>query len=301
MTPETSEGLVIASYGRRGVLADADGKHHRYVLKGRKLKPVCGDLINWQKSAESTDALVTAVLERKNALIRADARGRRETLAANLTCLAIVLAPQPAPDFFIADRYLCAAEILCAPALLVWNKSDLEPATPADLDIYEKLGYPILRCSAETGDGVPELIDAIGTGTAMLVGQSGVGKSSLINRLAPDAAVATSELSDASREGKHTTTASFMHTLKTGGRLIDSPGVRDFAPAIDDISNVQTGFVEIHKIAAGCRFANCQHLREPDCAVKNALESGELNARRYASYKRLRNSAAQLKELQSRS
>jgi ribosome biogenesis GTPase len=299
MTAEIREGLVIASYGRRGVLSDANGIQHRYVLKGRKLRPVCGDLVNWQKSDQSDDALVTTVLARKNALVRADARGRPETLAANLTCLAIVLAPQPTPDFYIADRYLCAAEILDVPAVLVWNKSDIDAMVPAELSAYEELGYRVLRCSAATGKGVTELLDTIGDGTAMLVGQSGVGKSSLINQLAPNAAVATGKLSDASREGKHTTTASFMHRLTTGGRLIDSPGVRDFAPSIDDVKDVQTGFVEIRKLAHGCRFGDCQHLREPDCAVKQAVESGRLDARRYASYKRLRNSAAQLKDQQS--
>ena len=288
---------MVASFGNRGQLDPGDGTAHRFVLKGRRLRAVCGDQVNWQAQPQGNELLVTAINERDNALERPDSRGRTELVAANLSRLVIVLAPEPEPDFFIADRYLCAAEMMAAEALIIWNKNDLKAPIPAEIKNYQTLGYSLLEMSAKSASGLEGFSTALATDISMLVGQSGVGKSSLINQLVPDADVATSELSAASREGKHTTTASIMHTLPSGGRLIDSPGVREFAPVIRDPARVQIGFKEIIDLAAECRFSNCQHLREPNCAIKAAVESGTVTARRYESYKRLRSSAETLAAL----
>jgi ribosome biogenesis GTPase len=294
-TPQT--GLVVASFGNRGHLDPGDGSVQRYVLKGRRLRVVCGDRVDWQTQPKGNELLVTAIHERDNVLERPDSRGRSELAAANLSRLVIVLAPEPEPDFFIADRYLCAAEMMATEALIIWNKCDLDATIPAEMETYRSLGYALMETSTSIARGLPEFAAALATDISMLVGQSGVGKSSLINQLVPNADVATSELSAASREGKHTTTASIMHTLPSGGRLIDSPGVREFAPVIRDPTRVEIGFREIIERAAECRFSNCQHLREPDCAIKAAVESGIVAARRYESYKRLRNSAEALANL----
>lgn len=292
---QTHTGLVIASYGRRGILEAPDGRQHRYILKGRSLRAVCGDHVSWQQENGAADALVTAIGERVNALERPDSRGKPELIAANLSQLAVVLAPAPQPDYFLADRYLCAAELMNATAIILWNKADLQLTLPAELSVYQQLGYPVLPVSAETGAGIDTLASELAKGVSMLVGQSGVGKSSLINRLVPDADVAVSELSVANKEGKHTTTASFMHELPHGGKLIDSPGVREFAPLVRDEARIQYGFREILRLAADCRFSNCQHMREPDCAVKAACEAEAMDARRYESYKRLRHTTAALR------
>lgn len=288
----SSTAIVIASYGQRGILQTED-RELPYILKGRRLRPVCGDSVEWQPSENEGEAVVTAVAERRNQLQRPDQRGKHETLAANLQVLAVVVAPQPKPDFFIADRFLCAAELMGARGILVWNKVDLDVAEPPELAVYERIGYPLLRVSGTTGAGIPQLESEFGAGFGMLVGQSGVGKSSLINRLLDDAGVTTKQLSAATGEGRHTTTASYAHRLKSGGLLIDSPGVRDFAPSISDAAKIQNGFIEILALADSCRFADCTHNREPDCAVKDALERGTIDQRRYDSYKRLRNLAAQ--------
>lgn len=293
-TGTDKSGLVVASFGNRGRLDTGDGKTHRYILKGRKLRAVCGDRVEWKSPSHGNELIVTAIHDRDNVLERPDSRGRPERVAANLSRLVIVLAPEPTADFFIADRYLCATELLPAEALIIWNKTDLMAKVPAEIEAYRSLGYALVETSATLHTGMTELADALTTGISMLVGQSGVGKSSLINQLVPDADVAISELSEASREGKHTTTASVMHTLPNGGRLIDSPGVREFSPVIRDPANVQAGFREIIAEAANCRFSDCHHLREPDCAVKAAVESGVIAARRYESYKRLRHSATAL-------
>ncbi len=289
-----SVGRVIASYGQRGILADTDGTSYRYVLKGRRLRVVCGDYVHWQQSSNGGQALVTAVRERRNALERPNSRGKAELLAANLSRIVVVIAPLPAPDFFLVDRYLCAAEMQGMAAAVAWNKADITSDLPAELTDYARLGYPILHTSATAATGIATLAQELRAGVSLLAGQSGVGKSSLINALVPSADVTVGSLSEANREGRHTTTAAFMHTLPGGGELIDTPGVREFAPVIHDIGKVQNGFREILGFAANCRFSDCQHLREPDCAVKQACQDGLISERRHASYKRLRNAAAAL-------
>lgn len=287
----SSTATVIASYGRRGLLQAAEGPLP-FLLKGRKLRAVCGDRVDWEQAAGTDEALVTTVHDRRNVLERADNRGFSEALAANLDTLIVVMAPEPKPDFFIADRFVCAAELMQARCLLVWNKTDLQASEPAEFDVYRSLEYRVLAVSAATGAGMETLRQTLDKGTGMLVGQSGVGKSSLINRLVDDADVLTGALSQSSREGRHTTTASVAHRLANNGWLIDSPGIRDFTPAIAEAAEIQLGYREIVRLADDCRFADCEHRREPDCAVRHAVDNGNINARRYESYKRLHNLAA---------
>ena len=235
------------------------------------------------------------VLPRRTALYRSNARGRVEPVVANLTRLLVVVAPVPPPDPFVADRYLAAAESAGIAATPVLNKADLgiEAALRRQLDVYSAAGYEYIAVSAGTGEGVGALLAACAGQVAALVGQSGVGKSSLVRRLVPDAEVEIGGLiRDA--EGRHTTTVSRLYELPGGGRLIDSPGVRDFAPAVDRLDPRHLGFVEVARLAPGCRFLDCRHMREPGCAVQQAVESGSMDARRYESYRRLRRLAADL-------
>jgi ribosome biogenesis GTPase len=289
---DNNTGLVIASYGRRGVLVDAAGLRHKFVLKGRKLRAVCGDHVTWQPTTASEPALVNAIAARRNVLERPDMRGKTEPLAANLDQLLVVLAPQPDPDYFMIDRFLCAAELMGAAAALVWNKADLATAEQPELAEYARLGYAVLPSSVIDATGIVALRERLAKGISILVGQSGVGKSSLINALLPHVRVPVGPLSTGSGEGKHTTTASYMHELDSGGQLIDSPGVREFAPHILEARSIQVGFREVVDLAEQCRFGDCQHTREPNCAVKAALDGGEISQRRYDSYKRLRNMQA---------
>jgi len=254
--------------------------------------------VEWHADKHGHDAIVTDVCPRRNTLARlAPDRPEPEILAANLTCIAVVIAPLPETDWHLVDRYLATAELMGCRALLVDNKSDFDTHSgdtpPGDatrtteIAAYRDLGYDCLSVSAKTGDGVDGLIDALRDETAILVGQSGVGKSSLINRLVPGADIVVGDLSAGTDEGTHTTTASAMHRLPTGGRLIDTPGVRDFVPAIIDSTRVQLGFPEISALADDCRFGDCRHLREPNCAVKQAVDAGRINPRRYETYRRL--------------
>jgi ribosome biogenesis GTPase len=285
---------VIATFGRHLLLRDADGTQYKARPVGRKLEIVCGDRVE----CESTrgEVLVRSTLPRATFLRRTNLRGRSEPFAANLTQIAVVVAARPAPDLFLLDRYLCAAECAGLKGLIVANKSDLPGSTGliAALDVHARLGYRIVSASTRdadggrSGDGLAPLREALRDATTILVGQSGVGKSSLTRLLCPDAAdIAVGELVR-EEEGRHTTTASHLYDCAGGGRLMDSPGVRDFAPAIDDLEPATLGFREVARLAPGCRFLDCLHMAEPGCAVRDAVAAGDMDARRYESYRRLR-------------
>jgi ribosome biogenesis GTPase len=273
---------VIATYSRRMRLALADGREVDARIKGKRIKPVCGDQVEVQPIDNESDWLITAIAERRNELTRPNMRGQVEVLAANLDYMLVVAAAEPKADWFIVDRYLCAAELMDIDACVVFNKSDLGTSSILyELDTYFDIGYDVVACSAMTGEGIEN---------------SGVGKSSIINSLLGDEVQKTSAISDKSREGRHTTVNSVMISLPGGGVIIDSPGVRDYAPALESSTMASQGFREIRAAAQDCRFANCRHLREPGCAVKDLCESGEISPRRYESFKRIVNLTEQLAE-----
>ncbi len=283
------QASVIAVFGRDVIVRGADGEQSRARVRGRRLGVVCGDDVLCERDATHDEINVEQVLPRRTALYRSNLRGVAEPVVANVSRLFVVLAPKPAPDFFVVDRYLSAATSAGITGTLVLNKRDLpiEEDLRVELGAYESAGIGTITCSARAGDGVQALIDASANQVAVLVGQSGVGKSSLVRRLIPDAEVEIGELVR-EEEGRHTTTTSRLFDLANGGHLIDSPGVRDFAPAIERLDAQDMGFVEVARLAPGCRFQDCLHMREPNCAVRTAAESGALHARRYESYRRLR-------------
>ena len=286
----TAQTQVIATYSRRMRLRLAEDKEVEARIKGKKLKPVCGDYVTAEPIDNEDDWLITGICDRENALARPNMRGQVEVLAANVDLLIVVAAAAPEPDWFILDRYLAAAENMRVDAVVVFNKTDLatgDAETTKALGDYAQTGYPVLLCSAETESGIEELQQVIRDQTAIIVGQSGVGKSSIINVLMGGEQQRTTEISAKTGEGKHTTVNSMMLDLPGGGRIIDSPGVRDYAPALDSVPAVVLGFREIEKAGHDCRFANCRHLREPGCAVKSGVENNTISARRYESYRRL--------------
>ena len=284
------KATVTATFSRRMTLRLDDASEVTARIRGKRLRPVVGDHVVAAPIPNEPEWLIESIEDRQNELARPDSRGRTEVLAANVTLVVVMAAAEPKPDWFIVDRYLAAAENMRAAAIVALNKTDVDGAASlfADVaDVYEQCGYPVVQCSAETGDDVDKLGDLLRGETAIFVGQSGVGKSSVINRLVAGADQRTAEVSGATGEGRHTTVNSVMLDLAGGGVVIDSPGVRDFAPALETPAEVMHGYREIAAIADQCRFANCQHRQEPDCAVKAAVASGEIDARRFESYRRL--------------
>jgi ribosome biogenesis GTPase len=284
------DACVIAVFGRDLLVRDAAGKELRARVRGRRLNVVCGDDVLCESDATHGEVNVVEGRPRRTALYRSNVRGVAEPVVANVSRLFVVLAPKPAPDLFVLDRYIAAATSASIASTLVLNKHDLplEPDLKCELDAYAAAGYDTIPCSARSGEGVDALIAASANAVTVLVGQSGVGKSSLIRRLIPEAQVEVGELVRGDEEGRHTTTTSRMFDLPLGGHLIDSPGVRDFAPAIERLDSRDMGFAEVAKLAPECRFQDCLHMREPKCAVRAAAEAGTLHPRRYESYRRLR-------------
>lgn len=291
MTAATSfDAEVIAAYGRQVLVRDAAGSVVEARPQGRKLDIACGDRVTCRRDPHHDEVHVTAIQPRRTAIWRSNLRGRAEIVVANISHLVAVIAPRPAPDYFIVDRYFAAAASSGIASVLVANKVDLgyDEAQRGELAIYEAVGATTLSCSAATGEGLDALRATLASATAVLVGQSGVGKSSLVNALVPQAAIATAELVRQTGEGRHTTTAARLYDMPSGGRLIDSPGVRDFSPAIDLLEPSTLGYTDIAWLAPDCRFLDCLHMREPDCAVVAAVASGKLHPRRYESYRRMR-------------
>lgn len=265
-----------------------DGEQLMARPLARAGQAVCGDEVECEFDTLHQELRVVALSPRSSALYRSNARGQAEPVAANLTKLAIVVAPLPQPDFFIVDRYLAAAQCAGIPAVVLLNKSELTTDAGISLELsnYQRLGLTVLHLSAATGSGLAALKALLQGQTAALVGQSGVGKSSLLRALVPDSQAGIGALIRHD-EGRHTTTATRFYALPGGGALLDSPGVRDFAPALERLHDAALGFSEVESLSPGCRFGDCRHLREPDCAVRAAL-GGQISERRYESYRRLR-------------
>jgi ribosome biogenesis GTPase / thiamine phosphate phosphatase len=295
VTETTETGCVVESYGRRVVVNRAAGDKVTCKLRGRRLEVVAGDVVTIARPPAGDDWTVIDRLARRNVLRRSDSRGRDESLAANLDQLAIVVAPRPPSDPYIADRYLAGAAYAGIEALLILNKQDL-PEGERELEFATELeaaGLKVQRVSARSGTGLDTLRALLASRRTFLAGQSGVGKSSLFNALSGSDIRATRTLSDASGEGRHTTVSSAILKLPWG-ELVDSPGVRDYAPPLVEPRAVQDGYIEVARFAGSCRFPDCLHQREPDCAVQEAVARGEISERRYESYRRLLNLMRQL-------
>lgn len=279
-------GVVLASYGR-GVLVQANGSTVRCALKGRNQRIVCGDRVAWATAPAADGPSVESIESRRNLIERIDARGRAEPVAANIDRLAIVVAAEPAPDWFLVDRYWAGAQLKDIATMLIVNKADLGTgAIGPEIAVYRSLQLACLEVSCLTGAGVAQLRSALADSVTLLVGQSGVGKSSIVNALAPEAEAQTAELTR-DTEGRHTTTTARWYHLDTASAIIDAPGVRDFAPPASLVRAAERGFIEIHAESVNCRFKDCHHLEEPGCAVRTAVINQRIAARRYESYRRL--------------
>ncbi len=285
------EGRIITRHGQNLAVADTEGRLHHCLSRQSIGEPVCGDRVVWQPTTQG-QGVVTALLDRSSLLSRPTYGGTEKPLAANIDRLVVVLALEPAPSRYLLDQYLVAAENLGIGAVITLNKSDLmdnQAAIEFDRNFghYEKIGYPLVRISAKLDHGLDPLSDRLRSTTSILVGQSGVGKSSLVKALLPDMEIQIGRLSEASGMGRHTTSATTLYRLPQGGDLIDSPGVRSFRLGPMNVRQLERGFREFHPFIGRCRFTDCSHDHEPDCALINAIGEGLIHPRRLENYRHM--------------
>lgn len=284
-------GLVIEDFGRQLIVESATGELIRCHRRANLDKLVAGDRVIWQQGEDA--GVVVAVEARRSVLTRPDSRGLPRPVAANIDQVVIVIAPQPQPFANLIDRYLVAAEAHDIAAVLLYNKADLDAPAEVEtmLERYRAIGYPLLRVSSKSGAGLEALRAQLRNLTSIFVGQSGVGKSSLVNSLLPQANTAVGELSEAADKGRHTTTTARLFHFASGGDLIDSPGIREFGVQNLSRNDVDRGFREFQQYIHQCRFRDCRHESEPGCALLAALEAGRIFPERMHSYRQLRSEA----------
>jgi ribosome biogenesis GTPase len=282
-------GTVVAAFGRQYEIRLAEtGELLLCYPRGKKSLLAVGDRVTLQRTAPG-QGVIQANAPRSTFLYRSDL-WRQKLIAANASLLVLVVATEPGFSAELLTRCLVAAEHENMRALLVLNKADLVDRLPAARQLlapFQNLGYPILELAALSGTGLTPLKALLKGEASVLVGQSGMGKSTLINALVPDAEAQTREISAALDSGKHTTTFSRLYQLPDGGSLIDCPGVQAFGLAHLTRGEIESGFPEFRPYLGRCRFRDCCHDREPDCALRAAIEARSITPTRFAHYQRI--------------
>jgi ribosome biogenesis GTPase / thiamine phosphate phosphatase len=282
---QTLQGLVVASYGKRYQVELSDKTRISCVTRGKKTDLACGDIVNI-KLTDRAEGVVESSEPRNSLLYRSNAF-KSKILASNVTQVVIVLATQPSFYEALLNRCLAAAEAANIKPLIVLNKCDLAETNDAKnkLKVYEDLGYQIVYLSAKTD--INPLLPYLSHQQSVLVGQSGMGKSTIINALLPNESVRTQEISNTLDSGKHTTTATHLYYLDADSTLIDSPGLQEFGLHHLTQEDLELSFIEFKPYLGHCRFNDCKHQVEPDCAVIEAVNEGKINPVRMAFYREL--------------
>lgn len=279
------QGQIVAAFGRRFLVECADGRVLDCVTRGKRNDYACGDQVT--VTAQGADqGVIDACLPRKTLLYRSD-QWKQKLIAANVTQAVMVVAPVPSFDLGVLDCCLAAAEHAGIHALILLNKADLPESAKSEaaLALFTAMGYPLLKLIAR--QGVDALRPHLAGQRSVLVGESGMGKSTMLNQLVPQAAALTREVSASLGTGKHTTSHARLHHLDAHSDIIDTPGVQAFGVHHLGVTGLAAAFIEFRPYIGHCRFRDCRHLEEPDCAITAAQAAGHINARRLASYRRL--------------
>ncbi|WP_461535793.1 small ribosomal subunit biogenesis GTPase RsgA [Spongorhabdus nitratireducens] len=294
------EGLVIAHYGSQLDIEPigSPGELYRCHLRTNLPPLVTGDQVIWRPGAEGQTGVVVALQPRNSLLQRPDMRNQLKPVAANIDYIVIVVSPVPTPHANLIDRYLVAAETVDIEPVILLNKTDLiDDSNREELDammrVYENIGYRVLRASTKTEHGLDAIKALLNEHISVFVGQSGVGKSSLVNVLLPGVDTRVGALSELTGKGTHTTTAARLFHFPAGGMLIDSPGIREFGLWHIDEQQLIEGFRDFRPFLGYCRFRDCAHEKEPGCAIRQALEDGDILPARMESYRRILESLEQ--------
>lgn len=289
---DTEPGLVMAHFGATIDVESTEGEVFRCHVRSNLPALVTGDQVVWQRDDQG-GGVISAVEPRRSILTRPDTRGRLRPVAANVDRIVIVVAPAPRTPTNLIDRYLVATAHDDIEPIILLNKQDLldqAPELKTELQQYEALGYQTLTASAKDDEGLETIQNLVKTGNSVFVGQSGVGKSSIIDRLLPNENLKVGDISAATGKGRHTTTTARIYHIPTGGQLVDSPGIREFGLWHTEPADLDKGFPEIYRFAAECKFRDCTHTHEPGCRVKQAIAEGDVLPRRLESFLAIRDS-----------
>ncbi|ACV25930.1 small ribosomal subunit biogenesis GTPase RsgA [Kangiella koreensis] len=289
---DPEQGIVISRFGQQVDIADENFETIRCFLRKSNEVPVVGDRAWFRRQKELPTGVLVELEPRRSLLKRPTPHHGVKPVAANIDLIALLLAPEPAFSEVLLDRYLVAAQSSELPVWIIMNKWDTvdneeKESIKKRLQLYQDLGYPIYYISANTGEGVEQLVRNLTGKQLLLAGQSGVGKSTLIGYLFPNMEIATGEVSGTSGLGTHTTTASRLYRLDAATYLVDSPGVREFGLWHLEDHDIKQGFIEISTIGEQCKFRDCKHLNEPGCAVLAAAKDGAIAASRLKNYQHL--------------
>ncbi|MDR3431443.1 MAG: small ribosomal subunit biogenesis GTPase RsgA [Rouxiella aceris] len=304
---EPQEGVVISRFGMHADVEATDGSQHRCNIRRTIRSLVTGDRVVWRSGENaSVKGIVEAVHERSSVLTRPDLYDGVKPIAANINQIVIVSAILPELSLNIIDRYLVACETVEVEPLIVLNKIDLlddesRKFVAQMMDIYRRINYRVLEVSSHTGEGMDAFITALTDRISIFAGQSGVGKSSLLNTLLPpdEKQIVVNDVSDNSGLGQHTTTAARMYHFQHGGDVIDSPGVREFGLWHLVPEQITQGFIEFRPYLGYCKFRDCKHGSDPGCAIREAVDKGEIAEERFDNYHRILESMADVKTRKS--
>ena len=291
MSEIEQQGTVIAAYRRYTLVKDKENKLHQCQQRKSVGQVVCGDVVLWQHEDAET-GVITSIEKRHTILQRPDINNNLRIIASNIDQVFIVVANKPELNEGLIDRYLVAAENSNLKPVILLNKTDLFSEKEAEelkqrLKLYQDIGYTVIYTSAKQENGLDSLAELLKNTNNIFVGQSGVGKSSLINTLLEsDARIG--EISEATGKGKHTTTTAYLYPLKDNeGHIIDSPGVREFGLVKLSEEDIVYGFAEFKPYIGLCKFRNCAHKNEPGCALLKAVEDKKITEQRWNSCQRI--------------
>jgi len=281
--------LITELHGNRGLLWNDVIGFIPFITKKQHQGLVVGDFANYQQLDENS-VVIERIKQPFNEMERLNKRGVKQSIVNNLTQIILVVSPEPKPNYLLIDKFILISELMKCQLTIVLNKIDLSVTKiEHELNLYTALGYELIKISAKTKINEINLIRKLQDHRSVLVGQSGVGKSTITNLLLSSDKIKTRPLSTKSKKGKHTTTATKIHLLNMSTFLTDTPGIENLHPNIHSISDIQKGFVEIYKDNFKCKYRDCSHLNEPSCQVKENVSLNKISKQRYENYKKLIN------------